>query len=108
MFRSGPCRKLNNRHATRPGPADNLRRAAALRRLAFAPARKFRDAASRTEFFRSRCHSFRAASSCRRLAVRRQRLFELLFDAEGVGGGARPEFPQRMTIALAPSDQSLM
>ena len=43
-----------------------------------------------------------------RLAVRRQRLFELLFDTEGVGGCARPEFPQRVPIALAPSDQSLM
>ena len=33
-----------------------------------------------------------------RLAVRRQRLFELLFDTEGVGGGARPEFPQDMGL----------
>ncbi len=37
----------------------------------------------------------------RRLAVLRQRLLELLFDAEGVGGGARPEFPQGMAIARA-------
>jgi hypothetical protein len=44
----------------------------------------------------------------RRLAVLRQRFFELLFDAHGIGGGARPEFPQRVPIALAPSDQSLM
>src|SRR5664279_3213259 len=42
-----------------------------------------------------------------RLAVLRQRLFELLLDAQGIGRGARPEFPQRMPIALAPSDQSL-
>jgi hypothetical protein len=49
----------------------------------------------------------RAELFCRR-AVRRQRLFELLFDAEGSGGGTGPEFPQRMPIALAPSDQSLM
>jgi hypothetical protein len=34
--------------------------------------------------------------------------FELLLDAEGVGGGACPEFPQGMAIALAPADQSLM
>jgi hypothetical protein len=55
------------------------------------------------------CHrAFRAGALCRRLAVRRrQRFFELLFDAEGVGGGARPEFPQRMPVALAPCDQSL-
>ena len=45
---------------------------------------------------------------CRRLAVLRQRLFELLFDAESIGGGARPEFPQRMPIALAPEEKSLM
>jgi hypothetical protein len=41
------------------------------------------------------------------LAVLRQRLFEFLFDAEGIGGGARPEFPQRMPIALAPEEKSL-
>ena len=28
-------------------------------------------------------------------------------DAEGIAGGARPEFPQRMPVALAPCDQSL-
>jgi hypothetical protein len=44
---------------------------------------------------------------CRRLAVLCQRLFEFLFDAEGIGRGARPEFPQGMQIALAPSDKSL-
>ena len=35
----------------------------------------------------------------------RQRFFELLFDAERVGGGARPEFPQRIPIARPPGDQ---
>jgi len=40
-----------------------------------------------------------------RLAVLRQRLLEFLFDAEGIGGRARPEFPQRMQIALPPGDQ---
>jgi hypothetical protein len=44
---------------------------------------------------------------CRRLAVLRQRLFELLFDAEGIGGGARPEFPQGMPVALVPENKSL-
>jgi hypothetical protein len=44
--------------------------------------------------------AFRAVALCRRLAVRRQRLFELLFDAEGISGGARPEFPQGVPIAL--------
>jgi hypothetical protein len=39
--------------------------------------------------------------------VLRQRLFELLFDAEGIGGGARPEFSQRVPIALAPEEKSL-
>jgi hypothetical protein len=38
----------------------------------------------------------------RRLAVRRQRLPELLFDAQNIGGGARPDFAQRILIALAP------
>ena len=49
----------------------------------------------------------RGQSPCRRLAVLRQRLLELLFDAEGIGGGACPEFPQRVQIALAPEEQSL-
>jgi hypothetical protein len=31
-----------------------------------------------------------------------QRLFELLLDAEGIGGSACPEFQQRMPIARAP------
>jgi len=86
-----------------------LRGAASLRRLAFAPARKFRRAASRAELIRSRCHpAFCVAELFRRLAVLRQHFFELLFDAQGIGRGARPEFPQGMPIALAPSDQSLM
>ena len=57
---------------------------------------------------RSCCHrTCRAGASFRRLAVLRQRLFEFLFDAEGIGGGVRPEFPQRMPVALLPCDQSL-
>jgi hypothetical protein len=36
-----------------------------------------------------------------RLAGLRQRLFEFLFDAERVGGGTCPKFPQGMAIALA-------
>jgi hypothetical protein len=60
-------------------------------------------AASRPELFRSCCHrAFRAGALCRRLAALRQHLFELLL-AERVGGGARPEFPQRMPIARAPA-----
>jgi hypothetical protein len=38
-----------------------------------------------------------------RLAVLRQRLLEFLLDAEGIGGGACPEFPQSTAIALAPA-----
>jgi hypothetical protein len=65
-------------------------------------------AASRIGLVRSLCHqAFRVAELFRRLAVLRQRFFELLFDAQGIGGGACPEFPQRVPIALAPSDQSL-
>ena len=43
-----------------------------------------------------------------RLAVLRRRLFELLFEPGRVGGGARPEFPQGMPIALALEEKSLM
>jgi hypothetical protein len=50
----------------------------------------------------------RPSALCRRLVDLGQRLLELLFDAECIGGGARLEFPQGMPIALAPSDQSLM
>jgi putative transposase len=46
--------------------------------------------------------------SLRRHAVLRRSFFELLFDAERVGRGARPEFPQRIPVALAPGDLSLM
>jgi hypothetical protein len=42
----------------------------------------------------------------RQLSVLRQRLFELLFHFEGIGGGARPKFPQRMPVALAPEEKS--
>ena len=53
------------------------------------------------ELFRSCCHyAFRPGALSRRLAVLRQGLLERLFDAEGIGGGARPEFPQRVPIAL--------
>jgi hypothetical protein len=51
---------------------------------------------------------FARGELCRRLAVLRQRLLELLFDAERVGGGARLEFPQGMAIALAPKEKSMM
>ena len=109
MFRSGPGRRLDSRRMARLSPAGNPGRAAALRRLTFAPARIFRRAASRAELIRSRCHpAFCVAELFRRLAVLRQHFFELLFDAQGIDGGARPEFPQRMAVALAPSDQSLM
>jgi hypothetical protein len=58
--------------------------------------------------FRSCCHhAFRAGALFRRLAVLGQRVFEFLFDAERVGGGACPEFPERMPIALAPGDEGL-
>ena len=40
-------------------------------------------------------------------AVLRQRLFDLLFDAERVVGGSRPKFTKRMAIALAPGDDGL-
>ena len=59
-----------------------LRRAASLRRLTFAPARKFRRAASRAELFRTCCHqAFRSGALCRRLVILGQRFLELLFDA---------------------------
>src|ERR1700732_1101676 len=38
----------------------------------------------------------------------RQLLLELLLDAEGIGRGACPEFPQRMPIVLAPAHETLM
>jgi Plasmid pRiA4b ORF-3-like protein len=73
--RNGPGRRLDSRRTARPVPSGSLRRAVSLRRLTFAPARKFRDAASRAEFFRSRCHAaFRSAALFRLLSVLRQRL----------------------------------
>jgi hypothetical protein len=52
-FRSGLGRRLDNRRTARPG---HPRRAASLRRPAFAPPRKFRGAAPRPERLRSCCH----------------------------------------------------
>ena len=60
-FRSGPRCRLDNRHTARLGPADSLRRAASLRRLTFAPPRRFRRAASRAALFPTCRHrAFRA------------------------------------------------
>jgi hypothetical protein len=74
--------------------------------LAFAPARKFRGAASRAELIRSRCHpAFRGAELCRRLAVLRQRLFERLFDAGCVDWRARLEFPRHGDCARAKGEE---
>jgi hypothetical protein len=38
-----------------------------------------------------------------RLAVLRQRLFGLLLDTEGVGGGARPEYCARQIVSVSVS-----
>jgi hypothetical protein len=75
--------------------------------ILFAQPRKFRLGASRAELIRSCRHQAFSAELWCRLVVLGQHLFEHLFDAESVVG-RRPEFPQGMPIALAPSDQSLI
>jgi hypothetical protein len=59
------------------------------------------------ELFDAERAGWGVAALFRWFGVRGQRPLEFLFDAQGIGGGARPEFPQGMQIAFAPGDQSL-
>ena len=106
IFRNCQRRRSDNRHTARPGPWDTLRRAASLRRPSFGTQKIPTCGISRRADSFMLHRAFCAGALCR-LFVRRQRLFELLLEAEGIGRGACPEFPQGMAIALAPECNGL-